>query len=228
MLTLRVKTWMVAVSVCASLAPFSLADVIVSNLAEPLRATSDVGNNPNPNPPPSGASEWSWAAQSFTTDESSYALTRIDVIVGEAQGAPVIVAELRDDSGGQIGALIVSLLAPDLSGPLSARSLTPAAAITLNPNTTYWVVLGVEAPGDGGFGLSYANTNQSVGAGVIAAFGDSQDSGVTWNYGTDFPYFIQVVGDRLAASCPQDLNGDGVVNSADLALLLGAWGPCPL
>ena len=26
--------------------------------------------------------------------------------------------------------------------------------------------------------------------------------------------------------CPADLNGDGVVNAADLALLLGSWGPC--
>ena len=24
-----------------------------------------------------------------------------------------------------------------------------------------------------------------------------------------------------------DLNGDDLVNAADLALLLGAWGPCP-
>ncbi len=28
------------------------------------------------------------------------------------------------------------------------------------------------------------------------------------------------------AGCPADLNADGVVNAADLALLLGAWGPC--
>lgn len=27
--------------------------------------------------------------------------------------------------------------------------------------------------------------------------------------------------------CPADLSGDGVVNAADLARLLGAWGPCP-
>ncbi len=27
--------------------------------------------------------------------------------------------------------------------------------------------------------------------------------------------------------CPTDLNNDGMVNAADLALLLGRWGPCP-
>ncbi|MFO0874524.1 MAG: hypothetical protein U0575_11215 [Phycisphaerales bacterium] len=31
----------------------------------------------------------------------------------------------------------------------------------------------------------------------------------------------------LVASCAADLNKDGVVDGADLGLLLGAWGPCP-
>lgn len=29
------------------------------------------------------------------------------------------------------------------------------------------------------------------------------------------------------AGCPADLNGDGVVDGTDLAIVLGAWGPCP-
>ncbi|MEC9374355.1 MAG: hypothetical protein VYC34_10955 [Planctomycetota bacterium] len=29
-----------------------------------------------------------------------------------------------------------------------------------------------------------------------------------------------------AAPCPADMNGDGVINSADLGVMLGAWGPC--
>ncbi len=27
--------------------------------------------------------------------------------------------------------------------------------------------------------------------------------------------------------CSADVNGDGVVDAADLAILLGEWGPCP-
>jgi hypothetical protein len=27
--------------------------------------------------------------------------------------------------------------------------------------------------------------------------------------------------------CVGDLTGDGVINSADLAIILGAWGVCP-
>ena len=35
-----------------------------------------------------------------------------------------------------------------------------------------------------------------------------------------------VEGKAPGIPCP-DLNGDGEVNAADLAILLGAWGPCP-
>ena len=31
----------------------------------------------------------------------------------------------------------------------------------------------------------------------------------------------------LTSPCPADLSGDGIVEAFDLALLLGAWGPCP-
>jgi hypothetical protein len=32
---------------------------------------------------------------------------------------------------------------------------------------------------------------------------------------------------NCGSTCPADLNGDGVVDGADLGILLGAWGPCP-
>jgi hypothetical protein len=31
----------------------------------------------------------------------------------------------------------------------------------------------------------------------------------------------------LRTTCPADISGDGIVDAFDLALLLGAWGPCP-
>lgn len=34
-----------------------------------------------------------------------------------------------------------------------------------------------------------------------------------------------VIGDNSVA-CPADVNSDGAVNGADLAILLGAWGTC--
>ncbi|MCH7996081.1 MAG: hypothetical protein IIB57_16770 [Planctomycetes bacterium] len=33
--------------------------------------------------------------------------------------------------------------------------------------------------------------------------------------------------DGTTTCCPADLDGDGAVGPADLAELLGSWGPCP-
>jgi len=221
----------VALAVVGLVCAAASADVLISNLAEPFRATTEIGNNPNPVSPPSGALEWSWAAQSFVTDAVSYSLTRIDIIGGDASEvpAPVIVAELREDNGGTIGALITTLTPSDFTGPPAARTLTPDIAVMLAPSTTYWVVLGSEAPGDGTLGWSYANSNNSEGTGAIGAYADSQDSGANWTYGTDFPYFIQVVVERVVpcGGCEGDANGDGLVDFDDIVSVLGGWGGCP-
>lgn len=42
---------------------------------------------------------------------------------------------------------------------------------------------------------------------------------------TDNDYLLTVTCD--GEGCPKDLTGDGVVNAADLAQMLGTWGPCP-
>ena len=31
----------------------------------------------------------------------------------------------------------------------------------------------------------------------------------------------------IGTTIPGDLNGDGIVDATDLALVLGKWGPCP-
>jgi hypothetical protein len=47
-------------------------------------------------------------------------------------------------------------------------------------------------------------------------------------YGDDIMYYDDISLKRSAgAPCPADINGDGVVNTADLLALLGAWGACP-
>lgn len=40
------------------------------------------------------------------------------------------------------------------------------------------------------------------------------------------PFNVEII-PPAAAPCPADLNSDGVVNGADLGLLLGSWGVCP-
>ncbi len=217
----------VASALVAAISAVSSADVVITNLAEPFRATTEIGNNPNPASPPSGAPEWSWAAQSFSTDAASYNLTQIDIMGGDAAAGPTIVAELHEDNAGTIGALITTLSTTDfLATAPSPQTLTPDIPVVLAASTTYWVVLGSQAPGDGTLGWSYANTNNSVGTGVIGAYADSQDSGANWNYGTDFPYFIQVVAEPTATcnTCLGDSNGDGQINFDDITQTLASWG----
>ncbi len=222
--------FIVAIIASALLVSLARAEVVVTNLAEDFRATTEIGNNPNPVPPPSAATLWSWAAQSFVTDAQSYTLTQIDIIGGDAAADPVIVAELREDNAGQIGALITTLSTTDFVGSPSPQTLTPDNPVILGASTTYWVVLGSQAPGNGTLGWSYANSNNSVGAGSIGQYADSQDSGATWAYGTKFPYFIQVVAEPTTscAPCPGDANGDGMVNFDDVTEVIANWGAgCP-
>lgn len=206
------------------------ADVLVTNLAEPLRDTTPIGNNPNPVPAPFPSPEWYWAAQSFVTDGQSYALGQIDIIAGDENAAPVVVAELRADNAGAIGTLITTLVAPSFVGSQSPRTLVPASPVSLAPATIYWVVLGSQAPGDGTLGWSYANTNLSQGTGLIGLFADSTDSGGTWNYASASPYFIQVIAEPeppQCVQCPGDVNGDDIVGFADITQILVNWGNCP-
>jgi hypothetical protein len=71
----------------------------------------------------------------------------------------------------------------------------------------------------------------------VAALGDLDGDGLTdlavgarWdddggtNRGAVWVLFLD--GIPTAGQCPADFDGDGAVNAADLAQLLGAWGPC--
>jgi len=188
------------------------AEVLVSNLAKDVRAASPMGNNPNSHTPPVGKL-WYWAAQSFTTDDATYSLVSIEVVVGDGSDDPVpaVIAELYADNKGAIGAFITSLTAPDLSGAASARTFTPDAPVTLDPGARYWFLLGVAVPDEGVFSWAYAASNDFIGPGYITGYADSSDSGTNWNYGTDFPYFIQV-----NVSISSDSDGDGIEDIDDV------------
>ena len=166
---------------------------LVSNLTELVRADTPIGNNPNPKIPPNSDS-WYWAAQSFSTDANPHILVSIEAIVGNGSFSPPpeVVAELHSDDNGTIGSLLTTFLAPEMWDIPSLQTFIPQGAITLQANTIYWFVLGVRQPGDGTFFWSYAASNAYSGPGTLLGYADSIDSGGTWSYGTDFPYFFQV------------------------------------
>lgn len=208
----------------------STGDVLVSNLSEPVRDASPIGNNPNPVDPPEGpGAPWYWAAQSFQPDDRPYRLTSIEARVGDGSSAPPpsIIAELHEDNGGAIGPLMTTFTAPDVSAPPTEATFFPDSEVTLNPNTPYWFVLESEVPGDGTFFWQYADTGFSTGPGSLGLFADSTDSGVNWTYYEgSFPYFIQV---RVTnADLPGDFDFDGDVDGLDFLKWQRGESPAPL
>lgn len=173
------KQTLLAASMLAALPLVSQADVVISNLGEPPRDTTEI-------------STALWAAQSFSTGASGGALTAIDLVLGNLLGTPGIVAELRAASGSSLG---VTLTALNFGSVTSAApvvtAFTPASAVNLAPNTTYWIVMG--ASGAGSFGWTYAEGNGSTGAGALLQYAYSSDLGANWDaFGTDNPYYVQV------------------------------------
>ncbi len=169
---------------CIAFSPSSSsAVVLVSNLNEPLRDTTVMDQS-------------IWACQGFKTDAHPYFLVDIRTIVGEATKLETVSAQLRiSDANGDIDPSPAGLLAdfnvPDLTGALSARAFSPQSLVVLEPNTTYYFMLGVDAAGS--FGWSYANTNNTTGSGTLGNYEYSLDQGATWaNFGNDFPYYMEV------------------------------------
>jgi hypothetical protein len=120
-------------------APVASAGTLVSNLGEPTRFTTTVDMG-------------LWAAQGFATDANSYTLTDFRTVVGNGTGSPSVVAELRASTmSGSIdtsaGGLLTTFTAPDVSGALGVQTFTPEQSVDLDPNTTYYLILGVSGAG---------------------------------------------------------------------------------
>lgn len=165
-----------ALALTAVLSPAANAVVLVSNIAEPIRATTAVDSE-------------LWAAQSFVNDGQTWSLTSIRTVLGGESTSPNAVIELRE--GTVSGALLSTFAPPTLSGPQSITTITPASAVSLSPGQTYWLIFGVA--GQGGFGWSYAEGNGQTGTGSLGAYAYSFDQGANWgSFGTDNPYLIEV------------------------------------
>jgi hypothetical protein len=167
--------------------------ILVSNLSEPIRGASPIGNGGAINEGPT------WAAQSFVTDGNSYTLDSILAKVGNGAGSPAVVARLHDDSGSLVGTLIETLTPPGVAGAPSDRIFLPDGPVNLSALTKYWFVLGTSNSGT--FDWLYAEGNGQIGPGFLDSYSYSDDSGASWsNPGSDNPFFLEVnVSDSVEA-----------------------------
>ncbi len=182
--------------------------VVVSNLTEPFRANSPIGNQ----------MDFFWAAQSFLPNGTNYQLTSIDAIVGNGANSPEVLVELRGaDINGQIdqtpAGLLTTLSSPDMSGRTGVRTFFPDSTVSLLATEHYWFVLGTTNAGT--FDWSYADSNNFDGPGLLGSFADTSDAGMTWNYGIKSPYFLAV--NAMATDLLGDVNCDGFVNLLDVS-----------
>ena len=191
-------------------------DVLVSNLAEPVRDKTPIANP-----------EF-WAAQSFVSDNLRHSVSSIEAIVGNSLDSPQVVAELRKaDVNNEIdltaGGLLTTFTFADLpAGNPAAHLFSPEHSVNLEPNTRYWFVLG--SSNEGTFDWSYAEGGHFIGPGTLSDFADSSDAGTTWTYGAGpfNPYLIQVkIADYVL---PGDYNHNGIVDAADYVVWRNSLG----
>jgi Dockerin type I domain len=110
---------------------------------------------------------------------------------------------------------------PAVDGFVLSTGLSLPAPLPLN-------VQGAFGPFGAGFYVTYTgNTLPSLN--ILDALGTYEYAGLTVFYWTIQDGPVEPVGmifESITLSVAADLNGDGTVNAADLAILLGAWGPC--
>lgn len=124
-----------------------------------------------------------YLASSFTTNSAStsYRLDSVTVNMGAAITAGGgFILQIRSNSGSQPGSLVAQLTG-EVNPSSGLHTYTPTTTITLNANTTYWVVAGV-ASGTGEFRwLAAANNNQTGDWTIGNNIGFGTNSGTTWS-----------------------------------------------
>jgi PEP-CTERM motif len=192
----------------ASMQSVARADLLVSNLSQPFRADTPIGNP-----------EF-WAAQSFFSGVDNVNLDSIFAIVGNGANSPAVVAQLRkSDINGEIdntvGGLLTTFTGPSMSGGTSVRTFIPNSSINLMSSEKYWFILGSSNAGT--FDWSYAEGPLTTGPGALSIYADSSDGGITWNHRTDTdPYFIQVNGSSVPEPSSWWLMGISAVSLTSL------------
>lgn len=177
------------------------------------------------------------ASPAFTGDFTTATEITLSIDVKVQQiaffGQPVSrpwLVELRDFDGATGGYPWNSVWF--LFGPISATThgswstfsvtFDPRAA-TLPPG---WGGTGAEDPVTFEPTLPPGVTFAEVLAGVDAVAFTTLQPGMFFGF-TDFDLRLDNISITRTVGPPADLDGDGLVNGADLAALLAAWGPCP-
>ena len=191
--------------------------VLTNNLTEPL-AGNDV------------LSTTIWHAISFTTDNNTYTLDTVTLLMELGEDLPtsqlpaglitnavtdIAQVSLYTNNGGHPGSLI-SVLTPTSTATFSLQDVTFAGGgITVSPDSTYWVVLQALS---GVVSWGFSSDNNGSGIGFTDDFSDTGNSGINWSTFAGDPDEAEVTADLVAAPEPSSvlLMGLGLLGVAVL------------
>lgn len=166
----------------------------------PISAASFLSDNLSVSPVYSqnapGVTSTDWYASSFTTDDHSYTLQSVALLMAMTSGPGAAQAAIFTDVSDQPGSQVDALISPgSYSNTLASTSFT-ANGITLAANTTYWVVLSASS---GNFDWAWTDSNTGAGVGFTHTWSGSDDAGNSWLTFHDSPQIMQVEANPIPA-----------------------------
>ena len=176
------------------------------------------------------------ACSSAATAQVTFEFTDSGQALGSSDSYSVALGDL--DGDGDLDAMVANFNSPNTVWTNDGSGSFTDSGQALGNSNSSSVALG-DLDGDGDLDAMVGNdynqpntvwTNTVTGTGVCCA--PSGCMLMTENLsglceGLGGVYLPNGSCDDCPATCPGDINGDGIVNGADLSLLLGAWGICP-
>ncbi len=158
-----------------------------------------------------------YKAQKFTTDSNNYTLNWAKIrLRSNTSGA--LFAKIYNDNSNLPNTEVGSLTVPSIGSTYANYTCNPSGSITLSPNGTYWVVVGVSS-GAGDYDWNYTDSNSGSGVGFSTRWAYSTNAGSTWT-GLDEEPFMMQVDASISESIPT-LNEWGMIILALLLLVSG-------
>ena len=134
-----------------------------------------------------------WNGNKFVNDATSRNLQSITLsmdVAADTSGS--FRVELYSNSGSLPGSSLGILTGNGNPATAGLYTYTPSSTITLNPNTTYWVVAKVTS-GLGDYSWNYTSTTTHGGTGTLGGFSESFDQGGSWSAeNVSFPSMFSV------------------------------------
>jgi hypothetical protein len=129
------------------------------------------------------ASGSTWLTASFATDDSTYTLNSVTLVLANPTTGQARL-DLYSDANLEPGSLVGTLASPDTYSSTLANTTFLADGITLSPNSTYWIVLSADS---GEFDWAWSSDNTGSGIGFQRTWGQTDDAGATWFTFDTFP-----------------------------------------